>query len=196
MKLWAAAAVHQILREDPEDGRVWWENEPGEPPYIYAGRYRTPREAMDRLHRLLGEGCVGFDLPRRRGAILRSSTGPKIARDDAGKRIGYATMGSSSSGVPDYRLLMSVVEVEGRAPYDVKGIYVTCSYCNGTGKRVHWPAVEEATCRYCEGTRQMLTSMRTVREFQAHERLIAYRAERGYPPHTPINEGAPVRSPL
>jgi hypothetical protein len=189
-KLWAACSVGEILREDPEDGSLWWEKDPDSEVYVYAGRYHTKPEAEARLHRILGEVATGFDLGRRRNAILRSNDGPIIARDSFGARIGYATRSAPTSGVPDFRIRYYVDQVSvphGGCAYDVPGTYVTCSWCNGTGRRVQYPATEESTCRYCEGTKRALTSLRKAEDIQEHERLIAYRVGHGYPPYAPIN---------
>jgi hypothetical protein len=187
-KLWAACSVGEILREDPEDGSLWWEKDPDSEVYVYAGRYRLKAGAERRLNFILAETRPGFHLGRRRNAILRSKDGPIIARDSFGARIGYATRSDPSSGVPDFRIRYYVAEVEGSKPYDVPPVFVTCSYCNGTGERIEWPATAPARCKYCEGTTKLLSSLRDREEIAKHESRIAYVRDKGYPPHTPVRE--------
>jgi hypothetical protein len=187
-KLWAACSVGEILREDPEDGHVWWEKDPDSEVYVYAGRYRLKAGAERRLHFILAESCPGFHLGRRRNAILRSKLGPVIARDPLGYRNGYATRSSGSSGVADFRIRYYVEEVPATKAYDVRPTFVTCAYCNGTGERVEWPATVPARCKYCEGTTKLLSSLRDKGEIRKHEQRIAYTRDMGYPPHTPVQE--------
>lgn len=151
MKLYAAASQWEMMVEDRETGEPIWISQPGSPPYLFAGRYRTKPEAQERLHRVLAEVAVGFDMPQRRKSVLLSGTGPNVARDSQGKRIGFTCRGAVTSGVPSARVLYYVQETEGRCPYDHPSVYVSCWWCKGAGTPTSVFDLRGGKCRYCEG---------------------------------------------
>jgi hypothetical protein len=162
VKLWAVVSRYEALVEDTETGAIVWLPEPGTERHVYAGRYRHKPDAHRRMCRILAEGgFTGFDDPIRRTAILRQRRGGledhkiRTAENADGKREGYASYGGMPYG---QRLRYFLDRVESRAPYDVPGEYVSCSYCQGSRFVIQaWRGeTEPRRCSYCGGRGTLL----------------------------------------